>query len=203
MSHSYPGEARGTIPITAQSDGCLTSLKKTDVRTFVNAIGQVINRTPLAVSNPWQGASLVRGAGLADAVGPAGARSVEESTARIKPAPVLCLLLTVVLLFGFQGQVILARPLLITLKAVPIILQSDGIFALGSAWAWSWKLPHKVSAPLALIGTSNFLELADAVATGLFGLNSGAEQRTTSLTVSVVLQLDGLTHSLSDHVSFL
>jgi hypothetical protein len=122
---------------------------------------------------------------LADAVGPAGARSVEESTARIKPAPVLCLLLTVVLLFGFQGQAILARPLLITLKAVPIILQSDGIFALGSAWAWSWKLPHKVSAPLALIGTSNFLELADAVATGLFGLNSGAEQRTTSLTQGV------------------
>jgi hypothetical protein len=160
MSHSDPGEARGTIPITAQSHGCLTFLKKTDVRTFVNAIVQVINSTPLAVSDPGQGASSVRGAGLADAVGPAGARSVEESAARIEPAPVLCLLLTVVLLFGFRGQVILALPLLMAPKAVPIILQSDGIFAFGSAWAWSWKLSHKLAAPLALIGTSNCLESA-------------------------------------------
>lgn len=174
MSHSDPGVARGTIPITAQSHGCLTFLKKTDVRTFVNAIGQVINRTPLAVSDPWQGVSSVRGAGLADVVGPAGARSFEDSTARIKPAPVLCLLLTVLLLFGFRGQVIPARPLLIARKAVPILLQSYGIFALGSAWAWSWKLPHKVAAPFALIGTSSFLELAVAVATGPLGLNWGA-----------------------------
>ena len=86
----------------------------------------------------------------------------------------LCPLLTAALHFGFRGQVILARPLLIALKAVPIILQSFGIFALGYAWAWSWKLPPKVAAPCALIGTPNFLELAVAVATGLFGLNSGA-----------------------------
>jgi ACR3 family arsenite transporter len=101
-------------------------------------------------------------------------RSVEAFTARIKPASVIGLLVTVILLFGFQGQVILAQPLLIGLIAVPIILQSYGIFAIGYAWALAWKLPHKVAAPCALIGTSNFFELAVAVAIGLFGLNSGA-----------------------------
>jgi len=101
-------------------------------------------------------------------------RSVADFTARIKPASVVGLLLTVILLFGFQGQVIIAQPLLIALIAVPIILQSYGIFALGYAWAYAWRLPHKVAAPCALIGTSNFFELAVAVAIGLFGLNSGA-----------------------------
>jgi arsenite transporter len=103
-----------------------------------------------------------------------GEAAVADFTARIKPGSVLGLLMTVVLLFGFQGQVIIAQPLLIALIAVPIIIQSYGIFALGYAWAFAWKLPHKVAAPCALIGTSNFFELAVAVAIGLFGLNSGA-----------------------------
>ncbi|MDP3195391.1 ACR3 family arsenite efflux transporter [Tabrizicola sp.] len=103
-----------------------------------------------------------------------GDAAVTAFTARIKPASVLGLLLTVVLLFGFQGPVIIAQPLLIALIAVPIIIQSYGIFALGYAWAFAWKLPHRVAAPCALIGTSNFFELAVAVAIGLFGLNSGA-----------------------------
>jgi ACR3 family arsenite transporter len=103
-----------------------------------------------------------------------GEAAVSAFTARIKPASVLGLLATVVLLFGFQGQVILAQPLVIGLIAVPIVIQSYGIFALGYAWAWGWRLPHKVAAPCALIGTSNFFELAVAVAIGLFGLNSGA-----------------------------
>ncbi|NHB77012.1 ACR3 family arsenite efflux transporter [Rhodobacter calidifons] len=104
----------------------------------------------------------------------AGGQPVEAFIARLKPASVLGLLLTVILLFGFQGQVILAQPVLIALIAVPILIQSYGIFALGYAWAWAWRLPHKVAAPCALIGTSNFFELAVAVAIGLFGLNSGA-----------------------------
>lgn len=103
-----------------------------------------------------------------------GEAAVSEFTARIKPGSVLGLLLTVALLFGFQGQVIITQPLLIALIAVPIIIQSYGIFMLGYAWAFAWKLPHKVAAPCALIGTSNFFELAVAVAIGLFGLNSGA-----------------------------
>jgi len=103
-----------------------------------------------------------------------GEAAVAAFTSRIKPASIVGLLLTVVLLFGFQGPVILTQPLLIALLAVPIILQSYGIFALGYAWAYLWRLPHKVAAPCALIGTSNFFELAVAVAIGLFGLNSGA-----------------------------
>ncbi len=103
-----------------------------------------------------------------------GEAAVTAFTARIKPASVVGLLITVVLLFGFQGPVILAQPLLIALIAVPIIIQSYGIFALGYGWAWLWHVPHRVAAPCALIGTSNFFELAVAVAIGLFGLNSGA-----------------------------
>ena len=93
---------------------------------------------------------------------------------RIKPASVAGLLATVVLLFGFQGQVIIDRPLIIALIAVPILIQSYAIFAIAYGAAWAWKVPHNVAAPCALIGTSNFFELAVAVAISLFGLNSGA-----------------------------
>jgi arsenite transporter len=103
-----------------------------------------------------------------------GEGAVSAFTARIKPASVLGLLMTVVLLFGFQGSVITSNPLLIVLLATPILIQSYGIFAIAYFWAWRWKVPHKVAAPCALIGTSNFFELAVAVAIGLFGLNSGA-----------------------------
>jgi ACR3 family arsenite transporter len=104
----------------------------------------------------------------------AGDAGVTAFTTRIKPISVAGLLMTVTLLFGFQGQVILAQPLLIGMIAVPILIQSYGIFALGYGWAWAWKVPHRIAAPCALIGTSNFFELAVAVAIGLFGLNSGA-----------------------------
>jgi ACR3 family arsenite transporter len=92
----------------------------------------------------------------------------------VKPASVLGLLLTVVLLFGFQGEVILSQPLVIALIAVPILIQSYGMFALAYGAAWALKVPHSIAAPCALIGTSNFFELAVAVAISLFGLNSGA-----------------------------
>ncbi len=103
-----------------------------------------------------------------------GQGAVDSFMARIKPASVIGLLATVVLLFGFQGGVILANPLVIALIAVPILIQSYGIFALAYATAFAWKVPHRVAAPCALIGTSNFFELAVAVAISLFGLNSGA-----------------------------
>ena len=103
-----------------------------------------------------------------------GLAAVDTFMARIKPASVIGLLATVVLLFGFQGGVILANPLIIALIAVPIILQSYGIFAVAYAAAFAWKVPHRIAAPCALIGTSNFFELAVAVAISLFGLNSGA-----------------------------
>jgi ACR3 family arsenite transporter len=92
----------------------------------------------------------------------------------VKPLSVLGLLATVVLLFGFQGRVILDQPLLIALIAVPLLIQSYGIFAAAYAAARTWRVPFNIAAPCALIGTSNFFELAVAVAIGLFGLNSGA-----------------------------
>jgi ACR3 family arsenite transporter len=102
----------------------------------------------------------------------------EEAVARfvggIKPFSVIGLLATVVLLFGFQGNVIIEQPLLIALIAAPLIIQSYGIFAIAYGAAWAWRVPFNVAAPCALIGTSNFFELAVAVAISVFGLNSGA-----------------------------
>jgi len=103
-----------------------------------------------------------------------GEARVSRFTGAVKPFSILGLLATVVLLFGFQGNVILDRPLLIALIAVPLLIQSYGIFIIAYAAAWAWRVPHNVAAPCALIGTSNFFELAVAVAIGLFGLNSGA-----------------------------
>ncbi len=99
---------------------------------------------------------------------------VAEFTGKIKPFTILGLLGTVVLLFGFQAQTILDNPLVIGLIAVPLLLQSYGIFLIAYVWAYLWKIPHSVAAPAALIGTSNFFELAVAVAISVFGLNSGA-----------------------------
>ena len=79
-----------------------------------------------------------------------------------------------VLLFAFQAEIIVGNPLLIVMIAIPIVIQSYGIFALAYAAAWAWKVPHNIAAPCAMIGTSNFFELAVAVAIGLFGLSSGA-----------------------------
>lgn len=102
------------------------------------------------------------------------AAAVDAFTARLKPWSIIGLLATVVLLFAFQAGTIIANPLLIALIAVPIIIQSYGIFAAAYAWAYAWRVPHAVAAPCALIGTSNFFELAVAVAIGLFGLSSGS-----------------------------
>ncbi len=100
--------------------------------------------------------------------------AVSSFTARLKPFSIIGLLATVVLLFGFQGSVILSQPLLIVLIAIPLLLQSYGIFAVAYGAAWLLRVPFKIAAPCAMIGTSNFFELAVAVAISLFGLNSGA-----------------------------
>jgi len=95
-------------------------------------------------------------------------------SAKVKPFSVMGLLATVILLFGFQAQTILSQPLVIVLIAIPLIIQSYGIFAIAYGWAYLWRVPFSTAAPAALIGTSNFFELAVAVAISLFGLNSGA-----------------------------
>jgi ACR3 family arsenite transporter len=99
---------------------------------------------------------------------------IASFTAKIKPLSVMGLLATVILLFGFQAQTIVDRPLIIALIAVPLLIQSYGIFIVAYGWAYLWRVPFNTAAPAALIGTSNFFELAVAVAISLFGLNSGA-----------------------------
>ncbi|MGB5444933.1 MAG: ACR3 family arsenite efflux transporter [Psychromonas sp.] len=99
---------------------------------------------------------------------------VTRFLAKTKPWSIIGLLGTVVLLFGFQAQTILAQPQTILLIAIPLLIQSYGIFAIAYAAAKALKLPYNIAAPAALIGTSNFFELAVAVAISLFGLHSGA-----------------------------
>ena len=84
------------------------------------------------------------------------------------------LLLTLIIIFSFQGEVILRNPFNILLIAIPLILQTFLIFFIAYGWAYKWKLPHNIAAPASMIGASNFFELSVAVAVVLFGLNSGA-----------------------------
>jgi len=92
----------------------------------------------------------------------------------LKPWSVIGLLATVVLLFGFQANTILSEPETIGLIAIPLMIQTYGIFIIAYLAAKWMKLPHNIAAPACLIGTSNFFELAVAVAISLFGLHSGA-----------------------------
>lgn len=93
---------------------------------------------------------------------------------RIGPFSIVALLATLVLLFSFQGQTIVAQPLIIALLAVPILLQTLLIAALGYWLCRRLKVRHDIAGPAAMIGASNFFELAVAVAIVLYGLNSGA-----------------------------
>ena len=99
---------------------------------------------------------------------------IQAFSGRVKPWSMIGLVATVAILFGLQGQTILDRPAIIALIAVPILIQSYLIFAVGYGAAWLMRVPHRIAAPCAMIGTSNFFELAVAVAISLFGLNSGA-----------------------------
>lgn len=123
--------------------------------------------------------------------------AVDRLGALLKPASIGGLLLTVVLLFGFQAETLVAQPLRVLLIAVPLLIQSYGIFALAYAGARLLRLPFEVAAPAALIGTSNFFELAVAVAISLFGLSSGAALATVVgvlIEVPVMLSLVGFSN---------
>lgn len=109
---------------------------------------------------------------------------------RLGPVTPIGLILTLVLLFAFQGEVILQHPLHIALIAVPLILQTFLIFFIAYGWARAWRVPHDVAAPGAMIGASNFFELAVAAAIALFGLQSGAALATVvGVLVEVPLML--------------
>tara|TARA_R110000772_G_scaffold90923_1_gene187275 strand:+ start:61 stop:1086 length:1026 start_codon:yes stop_codon:yes gene_type:complete len=102
------------------------------------------------------------------------AEDLQRFLKAIKPWSITGLLATVVLLFGFQAQTILNKPLSILLIAIPLLIQTYGIFFITLVLARAMKLPHNIAGPACLIGTSNFFELAVAVAISLFGLDSGA-----------------------------
>ncbi|MGB9153687.1 MAG: ACR3 family arsenite efflux transporter [Alphaproteobacteria bacterium] len=102
------------------------------------------------------------------------AKKLPSLLEHLKPYSVMGLLATVVLLFGFQAQTLLDKPLVVLLIAIPILLQSAIMFLLTYIWMCTARIPHNVAAPAALIGASNFFELAVAVAISLFGLQSGA-----------------------------
>lgn len=109
---------------------------------------------------------------------------------RIGPVTPAALIVTLVLLFAFQGDVILQNPLHIALIAVPLIVQTVLIFLLAYGWARLWKVRHCIAAPGAMIGASNFFELAVAAAIALFGLQSGAALATVvGVLVEVPLML--------------
>jgi ACR3 family arsenite transporter len=100
--------------------------------------------------------------------------ALKATLAKLQPLSLAALLLTLVLLFAFQGQQILAQPMIILLLAVPILIQV--YFNAGLAY-WlnkKFKVAHCVAGPSALIGASNFFELAVATAIAIFGFNSGA-----------------------------
>ncbi|WP_051062419.1 ACR3 family arsenite efflux transporter [Ilumatobacter nonamiensis] len=103
-----------------------------------------------------------------------GPAAVDGFAARLKPTSIIGLLLTVVLLFGFQAETIIDQPARVLMIAIPLLIQSYGIFAIGYGAARSLRLPFDIAAPAAMIGTSNFFELAVAVAISLYGLGSGA-----------------------------
>lgn len=93
---------------------------------------------------------------------------------RIKPCAIFGLVATVFLLFGFQARTIIQQPFAMVLIAIPLLIQTYGIFALSYFLAHKLQLPHRIAAPAGMIGASNFFELAVAVAIALFGLHSAA-----------------------------
>jgi ACR3 family arsenite transporter len=103
-----------------------------------------------------------------------GEKSLDHLLSVLKPWSVVGLLATVVLLFGFQANTIISEPETIGLIAIPLMIQTYSIFFIAYLAAKWMKLPHNIAAPASLIGTSNFFELAVAVAISLFGLHSGA-----------------------------
>lgn len=115
-----------------------------------------------------------------------GSDVLDRFNDRLKPASIAGLLATVVLIFGLQAPTILARPSVIALISIPLLVQSYGIFVVTYGLAWAFRIRHDIAAPAAMIGTSNFFELAVAVAISLFGLQSGA---TLATVVGVLIEV--------------
>ena len=118
---------------------------------------------PLAIAQYFRRHLLARGAGV-----------FQQALERIGPYAILALLATLVLLFAFQGEAIIAQPLIIGMLAVPILLQGLLIAGLGYWLNRAFRVAHNIAGPSTMIGASNFFELAVAVAIVLYGFDSGA-----------------------------
>lgn len=133
-----------------------------------------------------------------------GRQGTAAFAARLKPWSIAGLLATVVLLFGLQADTLVAQPFVIALIAVPLVIQTYGIFLLALVVSRALRLPYEVAAPACLISTSNFFELAVAVAISLFGLHSGAALATVVgvlVEVPVMLSLVAITLRLQHRFS--
>ncbi len=162
------------------------------VQVSVNDLIMVVAFAPIAafllgvtnVTVPWETLvlstvlyvvlPLIAGMATRHVLARRSSHAVADFTAKLKPWSIVGLIATVVLLFGFQAGTIVAKPGVTLLTAIPRTLQTSGFFAIAYLAARRMKLPHNVGGPACLIGTSNFFELAVAVAISLFGLNSGA-----------------------------
>lgn len=98
----------------------------------------------------------------------------EQFIPKFGDVTIVGLLMTLIIIFSFQGEIIVNNPLHIALIAVPLTIQTVFIFFIAYIWAKLWKIPHEIAAPAGMIGASNFFELAVAVAISIFGLKSPA-----------------------------
>jgi ACR3 family arsenite transporter len=175
-SHLSDGEPHFTLTQVALNDtimvfafapivGLLLGLSAITVpwdTLFLSVVLYIV--VPVIVAQLWRRALLRKG----------GETALQNALRRLHPVSLGALLATLVLLFGFQGEQILAQPLIIVMLAVPILIQV--YFNSGLAYLLNRKfgVAHCVAAPSALIGASNFFELAVAAAISLFGFSSGA-----------------------------
>jgi ACR3 family arsenite transporter len=139
---------------------------------------------PVAIAQAWRRAALGR-----------SEAALERTLAGLQPLSTAALLLTIVLLFGFQGRQILAQPLIIAMLAVPILFQVYFNSALAYWLNRRFGVAHSVAGPSALVGASNFFELAVAAAITLFGFDSGAAMATVVgvlVEVPVMLSVEGV-----------
>ena len=175
-SHLTKGDANYTLVQVSVNDLIM-------IFAFAPLAGFLLGITDIVV--PWETLilsvtlyvviPLVAGAVTRKALhSPKSPERLESLLAVLKPYSIAGLLGTIVLLFGLQAQTILAQPLDIVLIAIPLLIQTYGIFAIAYLAARWWRVEHAIAGPCALIGTSNFFELAVAVAISLFGLHSGA-----------------------------
>lgn len=165
---------------------------------FAPIAGVLLGVTDIEV--PWQTlvlstllyvvAPLLAGVATRYALLRRGPKSLAFFMARVRPLSIAGLITTVLILFGLQSETILSQPLLILLITIPLVVQTYGIFFLSWGMAQWLRLPHPIAGPACLIGTSNFFELAVAVAIGLFGMQSAASLATVvGVLVEVPLML--------------